>query len=152
MGCLCSKRMKSNESSISFVQPSTFNAILKEKSAIQITTTDSNPLKDKVINIDKGYSLLVSPKPEQLKLHAWLRKRGHLVRSWKKRYFVLASNSLQYYKNSSSNPPYGEKLCGEVYLRGAVMEIKKSSKDKTTIIEITGRKGKVKSYPRLNGP
>lgn len=44
----------------------------------------------------------------------WLRKCGHMVKSWKKRYFVLdgTRGEVSYYEKALDFPPYGEGLKG----------------------------------------
>mmetsp|Transcript_10010 Transcript_10010/g.15122 ORF Transcript_10010/g.15122 Transcript_10010/m.15122 type:complete len:607 (-) Transcript_10010:236-2056(-) len=52
----------------------------------------------------------------------WLRKEGHMVRSWKERYFVLIAGDLSYYEKPIDIPPYGVKRKGGVSLIGAGVE------------------------------
>jgi len=37
----------------------------------------------------------------------WLTKRGHKVRNWKRRWFVLHEDTLEYYENPKNNKPKG---------------------------------------------
>ncbi|KAL1504897.1 hypothetical protein AB1Y20_008666 [Prymnesium parvum] len=47
----------------------------------------------------------------------WLRKQGHLMASWKQRWFVLSKGVLSYYENSSLSS-----LLGVIPLKGAHVE------------------------------
>ena len=75
------------------------------------------------ISSDGCYSLLKMPPTEQLLAQgkAWVRKRGHMVRTWKTRYFVLQHAQLRYYEAEDPLPPYGKGLKGEMKLNGAVV-------------------------------
>ena len=46
----------------------------------------------------------------------WLMKQGHLVKNWKRRWFVLEWPELKYYKNPEDASPKGVVLCDEVTL------------------------------------
>lgn len=53
----------------------------------------------------------------------WLKKQGHIRKSWKKRYFVLSKGVLRYYKHASPNKEErGRELKGYVELTGATIE------------------------------
>lgn len=41
------------------------------------------------------------------KMMGWLQKRGHLVKNWKTRYFVLNNGFIIYYTDASDKHPYG---------------------------------------------
>lgn len=53
-------------------------------------------------------------------MRGWGTKQGHIVRNWKKRFFVLSSSRqvtlFRYYKDESSEEPFGYHLCGELNL------------------------------------
>ena len=51
-------------------------------------------------------------------LRGWARKQGHLVRSWKTRYFVLADGQLAYYADQRETQPFGADLKGRICLAG----------------------------------
>lgn len=44
----------------------------------------------------------------------WLKKQGQMIKSWKKRYFVLAYGELKYFENNpSAEGKSGEKPLGQ---------------------------------------
>lgn len=53
-------------------------------------------------------------------MRGWGTKQGHIVRNWKKRFFVLSSSNqltlLRYYKEQIYEEPFGNGLCGELNL------------------------------------
>ena len=129
MGCICSKKhpIKSKDVGV-------------ETSMNPLTITT---LSTKISHFDFGISLIKQPSVESLTLKGWLNKRGHVVRNWKRRYFVLTSNSLKYFKKEKDEPPFGDNLCGEILLKGAIMNVlvtKRRGKRRTNI-EIIGRRG-----------
>jgi PH domain len=69
----------------------------------------------------EGKSVMKSPPPEQLLVRGWLKKRGHMLRTWKKRYFVLSASRIRYYARDQPVAPYGIGLKGDVSLRGACL-------------------------------
>ena len=54
-------------------------------------------------------------------MHACMAKRGHMIRTWKTRYFVQQQSHLRYYERESTAPPFGLGFKGELRLAGAVM-------------------------------
>jgi hypothetical protein len=54
-------------------------------------------------------------------MRGWGIKQGHIVKNWKRRYFILTSDSevtlLRYFKGEQPYPPYGDYLCGELNLQ-----------------------------------
>ncbi len=70
-----------------------------------------------------GQSLIISPPPELLLRRIWINKRGHMLRTWKKRFCVLEKNELKYYQSENPNPPYGNVLKGHISLLGAVCNV-----------------------------
>lgn len=87
-----------------------------------------------------GNSLIKTPSAQALGLRGWLSKRGHVVRNWKRRYFILTSIGLKYYKKELPIEPYGGDLCGEMSLRGAVLNIS-THNNFLKHIQIVGRHG-----------
>jgi hypothetical protein len=53
----------------------------------------------------------------------WLRKQGHIVSNWKRRYFVLFEGKLTYYEDAAESPPYGSGLKGEFVLANATVRL-----------------------------
>lgn len=86
-------------------------------------------------------SLIVCPPPEKLLCGFWIHKRGHVVRTWKKRYCVLDKSDLKYYQQESRDPPYGKNFKGKVALLGAVCIVTPSDDNKQIEVEIYGNHG-----------
>lgn len=57
----------------------------------------------------------LTPPP---KMVGWLQKRGHLVKNWKTRHFVLNQGSVVYYTDASPVAPFGEHAKGLLCLAG----------------------------------
>lgn len=87
--------------------------------------------------IENYTSLLHHPPIEQLVKAFWIRKRGHMVRSWKRRYCVIGVDELRYYKAADDQPPYGKGLKGKVSLIGAVCTISLTNRS-SFMLEIAG--------------
>jgi len=51
----------------------------------------------------------------------WLSKQGHVVKNWKKRWFVLEKGVLRYFVKPMGQVPYGEGLKGEMILENYVV-------------------------------
>lgn len=92
-----------------------------------------------------GQSIMFTPPSEYLLKRTWINKRGHMLRTWKKRYCVLEKNELKYYQSADPNPPYGKGLKGQIALLGAVCSVSLSGGLKneplTLCVEIFGDKG-----------
>lgn len=86
-------------------------------------------------------SLVSAPPAEDLLVRFWINKRGHLVRSWKKRYCVLEKNEIKYYAKPFHEPPYGKNLKGHVALFGSVCIASESEDFKEINVEIFGSLG-----------
>lgn len=61
----------------------------------------------------------------------YMMKRGHLVKNWKNRYFVLDNGSLTYYEGPQKLPPYGSGKKGSLEIKGATVA---SSGSQVTIV------------------
>jgi hypothetical protein len=61
---------------------------------------------------------MIAPLSAPPKMLGWLRKRGHIVQSWKTRYMVLDNGFLSYYVDKSDTPPYGKNMKGQICLAG----------------------------------
>jgi hypothetical protein len=65
----------------------------------------------------KAYGLAQVPAMHR----GFLLKRGHIVKSWKERYFVLESSplgtALTYYAQQSDDPPFGDTMKGKLDLK-----------------------------------
>lgn len=54
----------------------------------------------------------------------WLKKQGHMVKNWKRRFFVLSYGVLKYYeKNGQEGRGSGENELGSVGLKGATVKV-----------------------------
>lgn len=60
-------------------------------------------------------------------LAGFLKKRGHIIRNWKRRYFVLEAGRLTYYQSAVEEgyTRTGTKLLGSMALTGVDMEVDK---------------------------
>jgi len=57
---------------------------------------------------------------EKIYKEGWLFKRGHVVKNWKRRYFILTENSIKYFsKKPASNFDASQYLKGAINLQGA---------------------------------
>ncbi len=86
-------------------------------------------------------SLTICPSPEKLLCGYWIHKRGHVVRTWKKRYCVLDKSDLKYYQQELREPPYGKGFKGKVALLGAICIVTPSEDNKQIEVEIYGNHG-----------
>jgi len=57
----------------------------------------------------------------QYPVKGWLTKRGHIVKNWLKRYFILTQTSISYYEDEKLSQKKGEYFfrSGEIKDRGA---------------------------------
>eukprot|EP00603_Paraphysomonas_imperforata_P010340 CAMPEP_0114479910 /NCGR_PEP_ID=MMETSP0104-20121206/16837_1 /TAXON_ID=37642 ORGANISM="Paraphysomonas imperforata, Strain PA2" /NCGR_SAMPLE_ID=MMETSP0104 /ASSEMBLY_ACC=CAM_ASM_000202 /LENGTH=116 /DNA_ID=CAMNT_0001655333 /DNA_START=113 /DNA_END=460 /DNA_ORIENTATION=+ len=64
-------------------------------------------------------------------------KRGHFIKNWKSRFFVLELGRLSYFEkeNSTGEPPYGEGFLKSIVLRNVGM----SHHDDPTMISLADR-------------
>ena len=66
------------------------------------------------LSYHKAYGLSKVPRVHM----GYLSKKGHIVRSWKRRFFILEStpsrSTLQYYKGQAEDPPYGDGFKGKL--------------------------------------
>eukprot|EP01031_Cornospumella_fuschlensis_P030522 gene30522-36885_t len=92
-------------------------------------------------NDDKSESLLHYPSSNELLARHWVHKRGHVVRSWKRRYCVLDKTEIKYYTEQSDQPPYGKKQKGGLAMLGAICIISIADNKKTINVEIFGNIG-----------
>lgn len=71
-----------------------------------------------------------NPLPEGIPAphSGYLKKEGHIIRNWKRRYFTLIGGILHYYEKSNKDGG-GEKLKGELSLKGAVVNTSGSDKE-----------------------
>eukprot|EP01039_Chlorochromonas_danica_P009485 gene9485-10476_t len=86
-------------------------------------------------------SLLRYPLLDHDIVRHWIHKRGHVVRSWKKRFCVVHRNEIRYYSEPQDTPPYGKRLKGQVALFGAVCLVKGSANGQAIEVEIYGNHG-----------
>ncbi|RYH06177.1 hypothetical protein EON65_43200 [archaeon] len=93
------------------------------------------------LNDDNSESLLHYPSSNDLLARHWIRKRGHVVRSWKRRYCVLDKTEIKYYTEHSDQPPYGKKLKGGLAMLGAICIVSIADNGKMINVEIFGNVG-----------
>eukprot|EP00602_Paraphysomonas_sp_CaronLab_P001801 CAMPEP_0185037950 /NCGR_PEP_ID=MMETSP1103-20130426/33014_1 /TAXON_ID=36769 /ORGANISM="Paraphysomonas bandaiensis, Strain Caron Lab Isolate" /LENGTH=294 /DNA_ID=CAMNT_0027576175 /DNA_START=164 /DNA_END=1045 /DNA_ORIENTATION=+ len=87
-----------------------------------------------------GKSLVDPPSLNDLTKADWLMKRGHMVRNWRKRYFVLDDGEIKYFEKRDDKTGKGINVKGQVHLLGATCELKLNVED-SAVIEIIGRQG-----------
>eukprot|EP01038_Epipyxis_sp_PR26KG_P006788 gene6788-9298_t len=125
------------------VQPTPIISAVEIKSTT--TTTVTKPAAPTAPLARKGYIL----------------KQGQMIKSWKNRYFILDNGMMTYYENSSSVPPYGVNLKGEVSLdskvinsTGSILTIMSqptaSKKDRELILDIRDPKEREEWVNALN--
>lgn len=85
-----------------------------------------------------------NPPPSVVK-YGWLLKQGNLIKSWKRRYFVLDGDSLQYYENIDKQPRGGgivvrvlrddiDENCLDVHLSsGRVLKLSADTQDEIAL-------------------
>lgn len=96
------------------ISPNVTKSILETKKP-----TTPPPTEDDVIIDDESAPLSYQPNLNAPpKMSGWLRKRGHVVQSWKMRYFVLDNGFLTYYVDKLDVPPYGKTMKGQLCLAG----------------------------------
>jgi hypothetical protein len=81
------------------------------------------------------FSLVIITKTRQLSVAkdlitipdlttGWLKKQGHMVKNWKRRFFVLSYGVVKYYeKNGQEGRGSGENELGSVDLKGATVKV-----------------------------
>ena len=71
------------------------------------------------IAAEEAQAVLMS-KVQSVKV-GWLLKQGHVIRNWKKRWFVLDKGVLRYYVKPLDEEPFGDGLKGEMILENYVV-------------------------------
>jgi hypothetical protein len=155
MGCLCSKAEPQNRGSeLTAVRPNSNKNLASSNRQADVTNIlhqsislkNSKTALSSLVELFKtnnfeAFSLLICPPADELLRRCWIKKRGHLVRTWKKRYCVLDKNDLNYYAQSCEDPPFGKKFKGKLALLGAVCIDRESDDGKTIEVEIYGNLG-----------
>jgi hypothetical protein len=87
-----------------------------------------------------GYTPSNDP-PEVMK--GWGTKEGHVWKTWKRRFFVLESDStsstIRYYAEEAAESPYGEDMKGEINVRGYKATMK--TLENGTAVYLSGKNG-----------
>jgi len=73
------------------------------------------PVSNDVLGFSEELPSSLSCPP---KMQGWIRKQGHVVKSWKMRYFVLNKGYLTYFADKSDVAPFGTNLKGQLCLAG----------------------------------
>ena len=73
-----------------------------------------NDTIDKISPEVFGKSVLQPPEDKDIYITGWLLKRGHRVRNWKRRFFVMSRIDIKYYVKESGVFPFGVDLKGSV--------------------------------------
>eukprot|EP01124_Arcella_intermedia_P005624 TRINITY_DN13327_c0_g1_i2.p1 TRINITY_DN13327_c0_g1~~TRINITY_DN13327_c0_g1_i2.p1 ORF type:complete len:764 (-),score=187.91 TRINITY_DN13327_c0_g1_i2:315-2606(-) len=69
---------------------------------------------------------LFSPSNAPIEKGGWIIKQGHAVKNWKRRWFVLHPEVIEYYKKPNSGTPAGRILIKDIY---AVQEIEEGGEE-----------------------
>jgi len=77
-----------------------------------------------------------------------------MVRSWKRRYFVLQRSQLRYFETADPSPPFGKGLKGEIRLSGTLLLITNPFQNATSTKQLFGSLRKFNSthVARPDGP
>lgn len=146
MGGLCQKQSNvANQQKQSKYQVQETKNVLHDDLEMTNAAPNLNSISDVLMNggapSNISYSLATCPSPEELAQRCWINKRGHVVRTWKKRYCVLDKSSLHYYTDPSPEPPFGKGLKGSVALLGAICDVEESQDGNQINVEIYGNYG-----------
>jgi hypothetical protein len=102
---------------------------------------EETPAYEPIVTVSSSSSSNTHPKPEEHHVPApavqipkmpalkkgFILKEGHLVKNWKKRFFVLEAGVMTYYESSTDKPPYGVRKKGEMTLKGATAKVEKNN-------------------------
>lgn len=92
------------------------------RSSISVRDTVSSRASNAIPSVSA-----IPPAVKPTKRVGWLRKQGHFVSNWKRRYFVLLDGKLNYFEEAAELPPYGAGLKGEFVLANSTLRMEKAS-------------------------
>ena len=82
----------------------------------------------------------------------FILKEGHLIKSWKNRFFVLENGVMTYYESSIDKPPYGAGKKGEMSLKDTTAIVDKNIITITYNGDGASREGKSKLTLEIRYP
>ena len=82
----------------------------------------------------------------------FILKEGHLIKSWKNRFFVLENGVMTYYESSIDKPPYGAGKKGEMSLKDTTTTVDKNIITITYNGDGASREGKSKLTLEIRYP
>jgi hypothetical protein len=91
---------------------------------------------EKMSNSLTGESLLSPMTEDEVYRRLWAQKRGHMVKNWKKRWFVLDRSEVRYYTREKAQAPFGEDLKGQVSIVFGSIDTAVEKDDKGVDIEV----------------
>lgn len=91
---------------------------------------------DKMADSVIGKSLLSPMLDSEVYRRGWAEKRGHMVKNWKKRWFVVDKTEIRYYVKEKEAEPFGDGLKGQVSIVFATIESVVEKDDKGNTIDV----------------
>lgn len=91
---------------------------------------------DKMTPTLTGESLLTPMTDAEVYRRGWAEKRGHMVKNWKKRWFVVDETEIRYYVKERESAPFGADLKGQVGLAFGSIDATVEKNDKGEDIEV----------------
>jgi hypothetical protein len=85
------------------------------------------------VDVNTGSTLFLAQEHVPALKKGYLFKQGHVVRNWKKRFFVLENGWLMYFVHATHVYPYGLEEKGKISLRGAKIVLEGNNKINITL-------------------
>jgi annexin A7/11 len=120
------------------VEPEPEPAPVVNAPPLRMDPSPASPPPAAVTQVAEEYTPSNDP-PEVMK--GWGTKEGHVWKTWKRRFFVLESDStsstVRYYVEEAAESPYGEDMKGEINVRGYTATTK--NLDNGTAVYLSGK-------------